>query len=414
MPGACARLARVSDDLEPDFDRYLSALRRRWWVVAGAVVLVTLLFLGSADRGYRRDTQVIFSTTSPALAVSEGEAFDLTSPILVPVGRLGESAADSELSSAVDATVELEVEGKPGSQGPIFAVDMSVTGPTEGAVDVAMELALTRLLREYRDGVSGDVDATITSIERRISNLDERIAALDEQVGGLADRSSPLADGLLVERAKRADERLGFESRIAGLETFLASVDSNIELIEDSEARRTDSILIRGILGIVLGLLLGAGAVLVSAVLRRRVHDRGDVERLAAGPVIATVVNGSGRPRSLVAAAAALAHTAHATVGADRIALVSLGRSGELSQLGNELTEAGTTLGRPLEIVAIDDVLRTSEALSAALTAPLVVLAVRSGRSLERDVVRIVNEFQAAGVTYAGTMLIDASPSTSI
>lgn len=405
----------MTDDLEPGLDRYLTMLRRRWWVIPLAALLVAVLFVGLTSTGYRRTNRVLVSTASPSLTAGNFAVapLDLTAPIVLPLDQLDELSTDDALSADVGSTVTLSATGRPSDEAALFVATLSVDGTDGQPVSDALEQATARLLSEYTANATRSADLARSSFEAANDATRFRLAELENQLAALEDPDSPLAESIRIERARRADELIGTQVKLAAFDEFVAGLDSSYQVISDPAAQRTDSRLIRAALGLILGALLGLGALMLLALLRKSVSTRRDLERLNAGPLLSAVVTRGGHDRSVTSAAAALAHL-ESIQNVTEIALVAVDRHTDVERLGREVTEELLRLGIDgARIAPVGNVLSDRDAFAAARASGGFVLVARHGRTLEADVVRGVNELQAAGVVLFGTVLTDVPPTAA-
>lgn len=405
----------MEDELEPGIDRYLTTLRRFWWMIPLGAVLVAVVFVGMASSGYRQSARLLIPTSSPALLAGDFATppLDLTAPVYGPLDQLDDRTTEQELSAAAGSPVVVGVSGTPAIGTSVFTATVHVDGEDSAAVSQALEMAAQRLLDGYVTNATRDAGIAKSGLEAAATTTEERLAELETQLGAVPDRDSPLAESLRIELSKRADELLGTRIRITALDEFTTSVGSTVDLVSDPEPVSTGSTLVRAVLGLVLGALLALGALMVYALVRRRVGSRRDVTRLGAGPLVATIVKGRDRPRSIAAAAAALAHLSSRT-GAPEVAIASVDDRVGLEQLGSDLTADLTRQGLTgVAIRPVGNVLADVEAFSAAARSSVVVLAVGYGRTMEADIVRAANELTTAGVELGGSVLVGVPASAA-
>lgn len=274
--------------------RYLKLLQRRWWVVV-AVLIASLLagFLTLPQQDDPAATASSYTATHTLLQAPETETavnlpliglFATTGEVPRTAARnLGLPEAEGPLlASEVDTTVDAEVG----------ALRLTVVG-TDPQRTASVANAFGEAVKEFLR-VSADTDrrTEAEAVQQQLDSLQARIVTLGTrlQAGGLEAPVIQAQQSALTTRYQASFERLQALQEQGPATSSLATLEEavaipNIATGSPVPTSRTGRL---GLAGLV-GLLLGAGLVLVVDRLDTRVRTREDVEAVTGIAVITEV-----------------------------------------------------------------------------------------------------------------------------
>ena len=256
-------------DTDPrDFFRILW---RRKWLILLCLVLIPVAIYVYSDRltkTYQASTivQVQVTATDAGLFVDQdlpsGSANTAKVAALVPTsGVLDEG---SRLLGEPEGSLRGAVSAKD-NEDTGFITITATAGRGERAAEIANTVARSLRVTRERAGLRR-VDAAITNVEKELDKL------------GNGD-----ADEL---QATQLSERL------QGLRALRAAQAENVQVVEPARAPSSPvspNPKRNAILGLVIAILVAAGAVALAERLDRRLHDSRDMERLTGTPLLAQV-----------------------------------------------------------------------------------------------------------------------------
>lgn len=309
---------------------YVDAFRRRWWIPALCFVIfvaLSLLYSASKTPMYRSQSRVLVNQTSAA------EVFDP-----VTGGSSENRRAYNEAEFIESGVVRAAAEAQLG-------YDAEVSASTDGSSDVITVTAIdsdprraqqtARVFAEtYRDQrrnlAIADLTETSLVVQAQIDALDAQLAALPEDDPSVAQLQAL---------------RRGYSDSLAQFSIASELATGSGALVID-EAGLPDSAFTpqttRNVaLGAILGLLVGAGLVLLMESLDRSMKDKEAVERVSGLPNLAIVPAVSKQRRS------------------KDFSLISL------SEPDSNAAEAYRTLRAALQFMAVDQLMSVLQVTSA-------------------------------------------------
>ncbi|MDZ7677400.1 MAG: Wzz/FepE/Etk N-terminal domain-containing protein [Acidimicrobiales bacterium] len=291
------------DPGEIELRDYLVVLIRRWWVIVVAVVLVVAaaaLATFTQPSRYRAEAEVLLTEPSSAavLGVDVSEAMPAVGD---EVRTAGSTEVTDEVRAVVGSEPQLSVRSDEEARLLTFS---AVSDSAERAAEAAglhaqtfIEHRRELLLEEYRG-----------ALER----LEEREAELTSELDEMRDELAVAEAGVDPESANRSFEldrvRADHHRRAQAVEGELAEVGAQIdrlalvvEFVQDGGAEVVSEAAVPGApfepatsrnlaLAVVVGLMLGVGAVFVLEYLDRSLCTPRELEAAAMGlPVLATI-----------------------------------------------------------------------------------------------------------------------------
>ena len=398
------------------FSRFLSLLRRRWWLLPTAFLGFALL--GTALSPGRINAQVDISVHdyAPSLLASQILELRLTIPLRTRtdfVQFLNASTLNSRLKGEIPGT-SLTVIDSAASRG----FRLSVTGPSTAKTAAALDWAIQES-RAYRVAEASDLYSEVKSI-------------LDDRQKVLAAREIELTKELMKPAPAGVVSSLGAERRRIreGLDS-LASGRAIIKQVSDDPTgglevmRRVDptalgsriSLTSKSVALGTLGALLAAAVLAVFAALDKRIRFRSDIELIAGAGAVTAIVDGE--ELNIVSLALSGRYAATQT-GLASMLLVPIGSAGgRAAATASRLAGATTAaLAEPQMGTAPGFVVRAVEAYPAS-TAGLAVaatgfgavyLVADAGLTHKDDLLVAIRAFSNAGISLAGIVLAGVRP----
>jgi hypothetical protein len=282
---------------EVDFARYGRAIAAHWWLVAVGVLagmVVGLLLSLGGDRFYRAEAIVYLGQP-----LAPGGGAPLQGPGTNPrtVDQIVRSEAVIREAAAKAGLRPRELRGRIGTkslqgavpragQAQLYAI--SVKGPRARRVQAAANafaVAVINRVSGYVDVKREQLGERLAFLERELDNAVRRLAAITAQQNEiLRDRSLDVASRLIAINNFNA-QITALETRRANLEESRFSVRQFVKLAEDIERARIltkaqavsstarskrNSVLV----GVLIGLILGALAAIVWEPARQRFMSR--------------------------------------------------------------------------------------------------------------------------------------------
>ena len=274
---------------------YVGAIRRRWWLVLGAVVLSTAIALGlSAAQTplYEAEARMLVETRSTDTIFGTGidlRGIDATRAIETEIKVLEGERVRSRLVDILDlASDPPEVEASILDATDVVAVRVRSADPRE-----AQRLANSYVQAYIEERRSQSVDNLLAAS----AQVQDKLAELTDDIEGL-DEDDPQRSVLLAQQAgfREILDQLQVD---AALKTGGASVVESAELPSDPVVPTT----MRNVaLAVCVGLLVGLGIALLREHLDDSLRTEDDFARVVPLPVLAAVPEDAphdGRPVAL-------------------------------------------------------------------------------------------------------------------
>lgn len=307
-----------------DWVDYLRALRRRWKVVAIAVVIAVLTawfttsatsVLGSPAPLYRATTVMLNTGTLDSLGVSNLE----TAAALVTVGdvpkRVKAALKTSETAASLATKVTATVDSKTG------VLKIEAVSPEQTRAQTLADTFAAELISFLADRKTQNIAAQADALTKRLSELRSEIAAADRRV---ANTTGP-AQGIAATERDAKIRQYGFTYEFYQRLSERAAEPGQLQVIQQAEAlpvaqggfAAPTSRSSRLALGGVLGLIAGAAIALLLERVDTRVRTKDEAEEGFALPVLAEIpaVAKAGRTPSIEA----IAHPSSATTHCFRL-----------------------------------------------------------------------------------------------
>lgn len=283
-----------------DLREYLVILRRRWFtliLVTAMVVAATILYSVRQTPQYRSTAQVLVEAVdlSPAQQggsdapnmETEQRLLRSTSVARLALERLGDGSSVDEVTRRLSVDVPPETE--------ILVV--AYTDPdSERARDAAAAFA-EAYLDFRRQRVTDALEAAAEPLQEQIAALDARLQALNQQIAQ-ADDPAELAP-LQTEANALVGQTALLQQRLSDLTTpenlQVGDIVDPATLPASPSSPQTTR---NALLGLVIGLLLGAGIAVVRERLDDRLRGTGDLEAFGGATVLAAIPRLGSRARS--------------------------------------------------------------------------------------------------------------------
>jgi hypothetical protein len=367
-------------EIDPEVARYRWALRRHLRDIV--IVAVVGMLLGALLVGASTFTSMQRIAVDDASDVLASTGMTTAFSDLPPIHEVRDFLNDPVLvTDAPDGVTTLATLDPTTGTGVLLTVE----GPDrEAATETATSMVsgLDTWIGERRRAAADDLIAVVADQRTRV---DERLAALDQEIASLPSTDA-LRDAFLDERADLVSRRLSYDGQEQALNAYANSA-RRLTIIE-SESESSNSRWLWGIVGLILGALLAAIAVLVFAHTDRRVRTRTDLGRVTVGEILPVVPSGgSERARSVKVVDQAMRRLA----GDRPVTIVPVANGGEEVAAGLVGELSGVTL--------------TDLDAGSGLDGSTVFLAVAAGKAHAEDVARATQYLAALGHPPAGAIL---------
>lgn len=301
-----------TQDDELDLRAYLTILRRRWKLVALAMVVTMAAALGMSlrqDAEYRAESEVLIRPTSSSPIATSGAA----------AGGVSDRQLNNEVklfkSSAIVSAVAKVYEGplNPSSvtasvastTADVIAVHLRATDPDEAATLV--NLYVTTFIETRRQqrvdellSVGGEIQGKIDDLSARIAEIRQPLADLEARLAAgptnatLQAQRDELADQLSPSLAPLESQKSFYESQRDDLELTASIAQSGgAEVLTPASAPEvpvSPKPVRDATLALIVGLMLGVGLAFLIDTLDERIRSVGDLELLSGGlPTLAVV-----------------------------------------------------------------------------------------------------------------------------
>ncbi len=288
------RREEQSYDSGPGLVEYLAALRRYWWLALLTFLVVLAAAIASLyviDPVYRSDAEVLVRTEDSRQLFPRTGGTSAGALIRSPGAELIYVQSDAFQDRAVDAAgTDAEVEARSALDSSALVFTAEAGNPDE-AQDAAQTWAETYVAARHesdvaettalRDLLIGDRD----NLTKRQQEILQPVAALDEAVAVETDpiELSRLLNQRLAIQRTLASELDPVETELRRVNTQISSLDVDLRVMGDPQAlayvssaaeqpegRANGSMTQSVLVGVVVGLVLAAGAVAAAQALRRR------------------------------------------------------------------------------------------------------------------------------------------------
>ncbi len=300
-------------DDELDLRAYLSVLRRRWKLVALALVVTVAAALGMSvrqDPQYRATSEVLIRQTNSASLINNtpGIAAGEAARQLNNEVKLFESSAVEEaVVAAYDGPLDpADVGASVASDtSDVLQVHLTASDPDEAATLV--NLYVTTFIETRRQqrvdellSVGGEIQGKIDDLAARIAEVRQPLtdleARLDDDPGddALQAQRDDLASRLAPSLTPLESQRSFYEGQIEDLQLTADIAQSGgaqvLTLAEAPEAPVSPKPVRDATLALVLGLMLGVGLVFLVDTLDERIRNVADLEVISGGlPTLAVI-----------------------------------------------------------------------------------------------------------------------------
>jgi succinoglycan biosynthesis transport protein ExoP len=262
--------------VEPTIRGYLHVLRRgRWWVAAFSLLGlgVSLALALTATRQYVATAQLLVQSTGNVDVIT---------------GNQGVTSAEvqTELQLVTSAQVQEAVRKELGSAPEVSAVQVGQTNVIAVAAVSPVPARAARVANAYaRAFVDWSTKTAISNLAAAENQLNAQIAAISAEIGRLPSDSSAQAAALSNQEAV-------LKGQLAQLQVAGATASTALELVTPATAPRSPSSprpVKDALLGLLAGLIAGAGAAFLRDSLDDTLASGEAVERVSAAPLLATV-----------------------------------------------------------------------------------------------------------------------------
>lgn len=396
----------IDNFAEPTIGDYVrSVWRSKHWIAAAAVLGAIIASIAPIDSSATYSSNVTVTIDSESLYV---KALDLQ------ITGLGAASATAEMNRALLPAIVTAVEAKLGRDVSVAAAASETIGEitftssadtSDHAREDAEVYVQTFIASRVADQRSS-VDTIIAALQPRLTSLRDERAQLEERIGGLDPSQTQLATALGSELDALNDRMASVDDRIAALERF--SADTSAGLAQSSDP--TDPVAssgpgraVRAAIGLVVGALLAAVAVLARAFSDRSLRTRADVELTAPGVVVLGVipagVSSADSGWTSAATDSIDRRLAHLGITGTDVALVPAGARSTVEDAVAALSGTTPTLR------ASDSVITGDGDLGDARRADAVLVVVRSGATTDEELSATLTRLGDAEVTVAGIVL---------
>lgn len=275
---------------EADLWSYLRILWRRKWLILLVMVLGGVVAAGFADqetRQYRANADILLQSTSPAASIlsPSGGPADLTPADVA-----------TQIQVATSAPVQQAVAAKLHEPAPQVAVSeigqtnvlqIAATNP-DPAVAAKVANAYANAYVDFRR--SQDVKATLSAqsaLQAQLSAVQAQIASLEAPTSGSAANSaSSTATTTSPQLSSLEAQQTTLQSQLSQLQASASLQTGAVEIITPASVPTVPSspnVKRTGIIGLVVGLILGAGGVLLAEALDDRIRNQEELAHAASG-----------------------------------------------------------------------------------------------------------------------------------
>ncbi|MDH4168677.1 MAG: polysaccharide biosynthesis tyrosine autokinase [Acidimicrobiia bacterium] len=260
---------------------YLSVLRRRWWLVA----LATLVVAGAA-LGYSLAATPMYQATATVLLDSQQS----TGGILdeqTGVGINDARAVQTEVAFIESLAVEIEASDRLGVEATISAeaasdanvIDFVATSSDADRAALIANTYASTYIDLRRQSAVNELEASAGVIQARISQIDDEL-----------DRLGPASTDRPALEANRELYVTALERLQVSADLFGAVQPRVISQAEVPESPFTPQVARNAVLGVVVGLILGVGLALLRETLDTSVRNKASLERITDGlPTLALI-----------------------------------------------------------------------------------------------------------------------------
>jgi capsular exopolysaccharide synthesis family protein len=289
---------------------YLKTLRRRWLVVAVAVLLgMTIgVFAQSASDGaetlsiqYRATTILLSNDTTVSDPRGGGLSLIAT---LTTIGKVPERAAQALHFKGDPEALALTV--KASLRGGLLRISATANDPDRA--ELVADTFAQELMAYIEDRNEQVARREAREFRQRIRAIEREIDAIDQQIG-----SAPTTDSERLS-AQRGEKVAESQNLVTAFQQSAASVPlgSGLEVLQPARAhpistassseglQLPSSVLIRVLIGGVLGLLAGVGIAFLLDRFDRRIVTREGAERSFQAPVLAEIPRVRKKHRSAI------------------------------------------------------------------------------------------------------------------
>lgn len=284
--------------------KYLEILRRRIWFLVQAVVVVAAVaggVSGLRDPVYQATARILLQPDNPAEQLNPGQPvfrdpnrFMQAQIDIAESEAVARQAAESEIlkNLAVDAD---EVDRKVSASAPQDSDVLRIIGADRtaaGARDLANAVAASYIENRRRSAVAG-LERASADLEAKLTPLRDQLAELD---GKIRAASAPTASGgesIDALRAARDATAVQYETLYARQQELAVNISlqrGGAEIIADADTPNEPSSpkpVRDAALGALVGLLVGAGLVMLKEQLDDRIRSVAGVEEALGVPILA-------------------------------------------------------------------------------------------------------------------------------
>ena len=265
---------------EPDLRTYVRILRRRYYWVVAAVVLLgagAYAYTKVQPKQYTASAQLLVQPTSGTLPSSG------TQQVISPTDVL------TELQLLTTAPVEAKVRAQLGSAPAVTASEVGATNVIEVSATSRSPKSAAKIANAYANAfVSYEQTVTSSNLTAAEQQLQSQIASIDAQVASLQGTSStsPQIAALLTQETT-------LKEKLATLQVSGAVSGGGVEVVTPASAPTSPSSpqpVRDALIGIIIGLLLGIVLALLFDHFDDAVYSKEEAARLARdAPVLGVV-----------------------------------------------------------------------------------------------------------------------------
>ena len=273
-------MEQVSDEMT--LRDYLAVVRRRWWIVVGALAVTSVLALGfSATQTaiYEAEAQMLVQTRSTDSLFDTGldlRGSDATRAVQTEIQVLEGERVRTRLIQTLDlAQRPPAVDASVVGSTDVVSVKVRSTDPETAAL--LANAYVQAYIDERREQSVEELLAATAQVQNKISELQTQIESLPED--------DP-------QRASLLAQQTAFRETVNQLQVDTALKTGGASVVKSAEVS-TDPVeptpMRTAVLAGVVGLLIGLGAAFAIDYLDDSVRSEEDLERLADLPVLAVV-----------------------------------------------------------------------------------------------------------------------------
>lgn len=305
--------SQVREDDELDLRGYLVLLRRRWKVIAGAVVVAvtaSLLLSLRQDARYRAESEVLIRQPDSTTIISDSPAVNANEAarqLNNEVELFESSTVEDAVAAVYDGPLDPEDVHASVASDTADVVQVRLTAEDPDAAAELVNLYVSTFLETRRQQRVDELLAAGAEIQGKIDELTARIAEVRQPLTDLESRlaNDPGNDSLQAQRDDLAEQLAPSLTPLESQRSFYGSQAEDLELTaeiaqtggaqvlspaEAPEAPVSPDPVRDAAIALVLGLAAGVGLAFLVDTLDERIRGVIDLEQLTGGlPTLAVI-----------------------------------------------------------------------------------------------------------------------------